>query len=534
MLRPHQARFVAVVVAGSLAAASCTGADPAPLSSEALSSEALSSEALSSEALSTPSTEAGGGTGAETTSTLAAPTDEPTAGVFDWTTVDPGDPRVEEGVLEVPLDHDDPNLGTIDLYVVRHRATDPANRIGALLVNPGGPGLGGSFLAQYADQIYGRDLLERFDIIGWDPRGTGLSEPFIDCVDDLDPYFTLDASPDTPEEELLLVTALGEFTEGCADRSGDLLEHITTVDAARDMDDIRRALGEDRLSYFGWSYGTKLGAVWATLFPGTVRAAVLDGAMDPTVGRIDGLVDQAAGFESTFESFLADCAADAACPINNGGDPEARVAELLTRIETEVIPTSPGRPDLTSGIAETGIANALYREDAWPSLAQALADALGGDGAGLLAQFDQYMVRLPDGSYSNDLEAYFAISCVDDPDTAGIEAAVAARERFTSVAPLVGSTIAAEALVCAQWPSLDPVVTEMTGVGAGPIVVVGNTGDPATPFEGSRRMAEALDGGVFVAVEADSHTAYGLNPCIDSLIEAYLVDLDIPAEGTTC
>ncbi len=522
MFRHRHTRFVAFAAAAALLAGSCTSDDPEPLSSEASS---------------TPTTDGGGepeGDSSEETTSTLAPVDDPTAAAFGWSVIDPADPTVEEGVLTVPLDHDDPSLGTIDLYVVRHQATDPDNRIGALLVNPGGPGSGGSFLAQFAEQIYGADLVERFDIIGWDPRGTGLSEPFIDCVDDLDPYFTLDSSPDTPEEETLLIEALGEFTAGCATRSGELLDHITTVDAARDMEAIRMALGEDQLSYFGWSYGTKLGAVWATLFPDTVRAAVLDGAIDPTLGRVDGLVDQAAGFQSTLESFLADCAADATCPLNDDGDPESALADLLTRIETEVIPTSPGRPDLTSGIAETGIANALYSEDAWPSLAQALADAIDGDGSGLLAQYDQYMVRLDDGTYTNDLEAYFAISCVDDPDAAGVDAAVAERARFLAAAPLVGTTIAAEVLLCSQWPSVDPVVTEMTGVGAGPIVVVGNTGDPATPFEGSRKMAEALEGGVFVAVEADSHTAYGLNACIDTLIDTYLVDLAIPPDGSTC
>ncbi len=467
-------------------------------------------------------------TSAEPTTT-EVPDDDP--GGIEWEATQPG---LETGILDVPLDYSDAEAGSIELYLVRHRAADPDRRIGSLLVNPGGPGAGGSILAEVAEDIYGDDLLDRFDIIGWDPRGTGLSEPYVDCVDEYDPYFGIDSGPDDSTEEQALQDALTDFAAGCAERSGDLLSHISTADSARDMDAIRQALGEDTISYFGWSYGTSLGATWATLFPDTVRAAVLDGAVDPTVGRVDGLVDQSAGFEATFGTFLADCAADPSCPINNGGDPRAVFVELLTRIELEEIPTEPGRPPLTAGIVEFGVANALYSDTSWPALAQALADAVAGDGAGLLAQYDEYMVRLPDGTYTNDLEAYFAISCADEPDTDGVDAAVAVRDRFVTASPLIGSTAAAEVLVCAVWPPVESAPVEVTGVGAGPIVVVGNTGDPATPFEGSRRMAEALEGGVFVAVEADQHTAYGLNPCIDGLIESYLTDLEVPAEGSEC
>ncbi len=473
---------------------------------------------------------------ASTTTAPAAETaSDPTADAFGWEIIDPESADdIEQGVLEVPLDHDDPSGDVVELHVVRRRASDPENRIGVLLVNPGGPGSGGSVLAEFAAEIYDDVLLERFDIIGWDPRGTGLSTPAIDCVDEYDPYFALDSNPESVDEEAEFQAALGEFAAGCDERSGDLLDHVNTVDAARDMDAIRLALGEDQITYFGWSYGTQLGATWATLFPETVRAAVLDGAVDPTTGRAEGLLDQAAGFESTFQTFLADCASKPTCPLAVGGDPGAAVIGLLARIETDTIPTVEGRPDLTSGIAEFGIGNALYSEDSWPALAQALADAIDGDGAGLLAQYDDYMLRFEDGTYSNDLEAYFVITCADDPDTGGIDAAVDARAEFRATAPLIGSTTAAELAICALLPEFPAPDFQITGADAGPIMVVGNTGDPATPFEGSRNMAATLEDGFFVAVEADSHTAYGLNDCIDTTIDDYLVDLTIPADDTTC
>lgn len=469
-----------------------------------------------------------------TPSTTGSATD-PIADAFGWEAIDPASPdQVEKGILEVPLDYDEPSGDVVELYVARHRATDPGNRIGVLLVNPGGPGAGGSVLAEFAAAIYDEILVERFDIIGWDPRGTGLSTPPIDCVDDYDPYFALDSNPESAEEEADFVAALDEFATGCDERSGDLLDHVNTVDAARDMDSIRAALGEDQITYFGWSYGTQLGATWATLFPETVRGAVLDGAVDPTTGRAQGLLDQAAGFESTFQTFLADCASKPTCPLGSGRDPGAEVIDLLARIETETIPTVEGRPDLTSGIAEFGIGNALYSEQSWPALAQALADAGNGDGAGLLAQYDDYMLRFEDGTYSNDLEAYYVITCADDPDTGGIVAAVDARATFRATAPLIGSTTAAELAICALLPDFPAPDFRITGAGAGPIMVVGNTGDPATPFEGSRNMAATLEDGFFITVQADSHTAYGLNDCIDTAIDGYLVELTIPPADTIC
>ena len=195
-----------------------------------------------------------------------------------------GDPEVGDILVFHP-----PKGAALNECGARH-AADQANRIGTLLVNPGGPGYGGSVLAEQAEGIYRQDLLDHFDIVGFDPRGTGLSEPHIDCIDDYDPVFGLETGPDTKAEDMILQAGAASFVQGCIERSGDLLTHVGTVDAAADMDLIRQALGEEQISYFGWSYGTDLGATWATMFPDTVRAAVLDGSIDPTVGRVDGLV----------------------------------------------------------------------------------------------------------------------------------------------------------------------------------------------------------------------------------------------------
>jgi pimeloyl-ACP methyl ester carboxylesterase len=320
-------------------------------------------------------------TGSTPTSDSAPPTtQDPTAEAFQWDRMGVG--PIEEGFLDVPLDYDEPTGEQISLYVVRHRAGDQENKIGSLLVNPGGPGFGGTVLALNAEQIYGEALLENFDIIGWDPRGTGESEPVVDCVDDYDPYVGIETGPDTPEEEQAVREAAATFAAGCEERSGELLDHIATADSARDMDAIRAALQEEQISYFGWSYGTQLGATWATLFPGTVRAAVLDGSIDPTTGRVGGLVTQTAGFDRTLSSFLADCSADPECAFHNGGDAEGAFAALIESLDADPIPTEEGRPPLVDGVFELGVAQALYAEELWPDLAAALAAAQQGDGSG--------------------------------------------------------------------------------------------------------------------------------------------------------
>ncbi len=417
--------------------------------------------------------------------------------------------------------------------MVRRLADDPARRIGSLLVNPGGPGFGGTVLAESAEFIYSAELLERFDIVGWDPRGTGDSEPTIDCVDDYDPYFSLDPSPDDDAEWVELVEATTEFATQCAERSGALLRHVSTVASARDMDLLRAALGEDRISYFGFSYGSELGATWLTLFPDTVRAAVLDGAADPTTGLFEWARQQAAGFEAAFDTLLDQCASDPDCPLGRDGDPRAAVDELLARLEEDPLPVFDGRTPVTVGVALTAIADALYSASSWPVLVSALDDARRGDGAGLLLLYDDYYQRRPDGGYGDELEAYFAVSCLDDerPDRSRSDERLRA---LREVAPRLGSAWELELQVCAAWPVPPTGRVRITGAGAGEVLVIGTTGDAATPLPSTRAMAEALEGGRLVVVEAEQHTGYGTNPCIDEIVERYLVDQVLPPEGTTC
>lgn len=443
---------------------------------------------------------------------------------------------VEVGHLEVPIDYEDPSKGTIDLFVARHLAADPAKRIGSLLVNPGGPGFGGSDFAIYAEQVYSQVLLDHFDIVGWDPRGTGLSEPAIDCVDDYDLYFAnTDITPDDDGERQRIIDAAQEFTNECVNNNADILPYVGTNNSARDMNAIREALGEEKISYFGFSYGSELGATWATLFPETVRAAVLDGAADPNADFVESGVQQATGFENSINTFLARCSSNSDCAFHNDGDAEGAFDALMLHIDENPLPTVDGRPDLTRGMALTGVADAMYSESLWPQLEQALADAQNGDGAGLLALYDDYYQRHSDGTYDNSLEAFQVIVCQDDPSRLTVAEDDATAYDYNSVAPRFapGTT---GGYFCTFFPeAIDPRV-QITGIGAGPILVMGTTGDPATPLQSTENMANALEDGRFVIVTADQHTGYGYNQCAYDVIDNYLVDpeANAPEDGFTC
>lgn len=448
---------------------------------------------------------------------------------LEWTSVDLS---TEEAPLLVPVDYTDPSRGAIELYVTRHSATDPSKRIGSLLVNPGGPGFGGSDYALYADQIFDPALLEHFDIIGWDPRGTGFSEPVIDCVEDYDRYFgSLDVAADQQAESERLAR---EFADGCVASVGDVMGLLGTNNSARDMDSIRRALGEEQISYLGFSYGSELGAVWATLFPETVRAAVFDGAADPTADALESSLQQMAGFESTLATFLANCSADPMCAFHNEGDAEGAFDALMEQLEAEPIPSDPGRPMVGRSIATSGVIMAMYSESYWPELEMALVAATQGDGSGLLALHDTYYQRVGDGLWGNELEAFQVISCADTTERPTVEEEQSRIPLFAEVAPRLVPADAAASYFCSFFPAaLDPRV-EVTGAGAGPIVVMGTTGDATTPLASTRTMAETLEDGRLVIVESNDHGAYFVSECARRIVNETLIDGRPPDNETRC
>ncbi len=446
------------------------------------------------------------------------------------------DDEVDIAALAVPVDYDDPEGPMFELQLARYNAIDPDNRIGTLLINRGGPGFSGAEYAKIASFVFDQPLLERFDILGWDPRGVGETTPAIDCISDYDPYFTeLDSTPETDEEREVLVDTAKRFADECTRLNAEIIEHVGTNNSARDMDTIRRALGEDTISYYGFSYGSELGGVWATLFPETVRAAVFDGASDPNADPLESSLRQTAGFEASLSTFLARCSADDDCAFHNDGDAEGAFEALLAVLDEDPLSSADGRPPVNLDVATTAVKQAMYLEAYWPALELSLAAAQeDGDGSGLLALNDGYYRRSPDGTYGNELEAFQAISCADRAVRKTVEQADAENELFSEVAPRLVPEGSAGGYFCTFFPeAIDPRL-EITGVGAGPIVVIGTTGDPATPFQSTIRMADTLEDGRLVIVEADQHTGYGVNRCVVDVVNDYLIDLEAPDNGTEC
>ena len=441
--------------------------------------------------------------------------------------------EVECGNIEVPFDYADPEQGSFVLFVKRHNAASPADRIGSMMVNPGGPGFGGSSLADDAQYYFSQDLIDRFDIIAWDPRGTGESTPAVNCVDTFDEYFGLDSPPETPEEKQALIDASQAFNDKCAENSGTILPYISTMASAQDINSLRLALGEEKVSYFGFSYGSELGTTWATMFPETVRAIVVDGAVDPNASSVQEGMNQAKGFEGQLATFLRQCSEKTTCAFHNGGKAEAAFDQLVLDIDVTPLEISKDRTPVTQGVLFTAVAQAMYSDYYWPQLSEALSEAQSGDGTGILQLYDDYYQRKDDGTYGNELEAFLAISCLDDPGATSTEEVDSHIEDFIAAAPRLGGNFA-YGYSCALWPVEQAAKVSITGKDAGPIVVVGTTGDAATPLESTRKMAQGLEQGILIVVDANQHTGYGANSCVVKAVDDYLIKLKVPTNETTC
>jgi pimeloyl-ACP methyl ester carboxylesterase len=470
-----------------------------------------------------------------------APSDEVTGDLaqfygqqLEWTTCAEG----ECATAQVPMDYANPAGPSIGIALARLRATG-GEPLGSLLANPGGPGVSGvDFLASLSSTV-SPDVRLQYDLVAFDPRGVQRSHP-VECVDgpELDTILSLDADYSTDAGIQSVIDMYGELGAGCADRTGAALAHVDTVSAARDLDILRAALGDPALSYLGYSYGTELGATYAALFPEKVGRMVLDGAKPPTLTTAEVSQGQAVGFETALRAYIADCQAGPQCPLNGSVERGlTQIRDLLDRARTNPLSTGTDR-DLTSSLAFYGIAMPLYSQSYWPYLTQALTGALkNNDGSMLLQLADQYTDRQADGTYStNGMVAFFAINCLDNREPADFDTMRAEAAEIDAAAPTVGAFFGYGATVCAQWP-----VPEVGGLpsyaaeGAAPIVVVGTTGDPATPYAWAEQMADLLSSGVLLTYEGEGHTAYGSsNKCIAAAVDGYLLAGTVPEDGTRC
>ena len=443
--------------------------------------------------------------------------------------------NLECATLQVPLDHAVPGGRKIGIALNRRRAGDAGRRIGSLLVNPGGPGVSG---IENLPVILGRlsaEVKARFDVIGFDPRGVGQSAP-VRCLPtaELAAYFAVDPDPDDPAEKAALIRATERFVAGCKQRSGDLLPHVGTPDAARDMDLIRAAVGDEKLTYVGFSYGTSLGATYAELFPDRIRALLLDGAVDPALDTMALNRAQGESFDRAFDAFVADCRAKPRCAWQPAGGPsKAAFIALAARVDAQ--PVAAGRRRLGPGEFLIGSAAFLYARQTWTLLAQGLAKVEAGDGALVLLGFDTLVERQPDGSFSNSQEANVSVNCLDNPSPRDVAAYERAAAEAARTAPAFGPSIAWFGLVCALWPVPPTGKAEpLKAPGSPPILVVGTTNDPATPFAWSEAMARQLAQGRLLRHEGEGHTAYGEDSCTSRIGDAYLLTLQLPKGDLRC
>jgi pimeloyl-ACP methyl ester carboxylesterase len=438
--------------------------------------------------------------------------------------------------LTVPLDYGHPGQDDIQIAVIRLKAS--GHRLGSLVINPGGPGASGVNYARAARSQFTAPLRETFDIVGFDPRGVGESAP-IHCLSgsQLDAYFAADPTPDNAAEQAAYVKSQQGFSAGCEARSGKLLAHVSTVDAARDIDVLRAALGDRQLYFLGASYGTFLGATYAGLFPARVGRMVLDGALDPTLSNEALLQGQTKGFQVALDSFIADCQHRSDCPLPSDQQAaEAKINGLLKSLDAQPEPTGVADRPLTEGLGLLGISEALYAPEYLGALLRTgLQQAFAGNGSTLLRLADFYTERRSDGTYPNLLEANLAVNCADKGSDQTVGAVEKALPAFTAASPVFGPALAWADIACTGWPVPAAATAPIHASGAAPILVIGTTRDPATPYAWAQSLAGQLDSGRLLTFDGDGHTGYNRgSSCINRAVEGYLVSGKLPAKGLVC
>jgi pimeloyl-ACP methyl ester carboxylesterase len=456
---------------------------------------------------------------------------------LDWRAC-PGDARNQCARMRVPLDYAHPDGRTVSIAVLKVPALHPDQRIGSMVVNPGGPGESGVGWAAGAASEYGAAIRDVYDVVGFDPRGVASSDP-VQCASDeqLDRLVGADPDPDTAAERRTsnrLVRALGE---GCLRHSGDLARHVSTEEVAKDLDILRAVLGDAKLTYFGASYGTAIGASYADQFPKRVGRMVLDGALDPTSSVVDLAMVQAHGFEVALRAYVGACVQKGSCFLGSTVDQGVRrIQDLLTGLESRPLSTRSGE-EVTASFAFYGVIYPLYDRSGWSILDKELQSGFSGDGTLLRLVAGAYLHRTPDGTYQdNSFEVFNAVNCLDDDE--GVPGSQVSRylPRFEKASPTFGKVFAYSLTTCHVWPihsGRKPHAVH--AVGSPPILVVGTTRDPATPLVWARALARQLPRGVLITRDGDGHTGYNQgSSCVDGAVENYLTHGTVPSHDLRC
>jgi pimeloyl-ACP methyl ester carboxylesterase len=441
--------------------------------------------------------------------------------------------------LAVPLDYTKPDGPTAKIGLLRQKAS--GTKIGSLLVNPGGPGASGmSTVTSLSGSLRKSPLVQRFDLVGFDPRGVGASTPALDCLTDADWTVQrstqyVDPSPAGVAKE---EADNKRYAERCTQRSGgaDVLANVGTRDVVKDLDVLRAALGDQKLTYLGYSYGTRIGSAYAEEFPQNVRALVLDGALDPTESTVDRAVKQNAGFQQAFDAYAADCAKKPNCPLGTDPAKATTAFQALTRPLIDK-PAVIGNRTLSYSDAIIGTIQALYLKALWPYLSRGVSELATGGGRTLLALADLYYDRGADGTYSNEQEAFISISCVDEQRIT--DRAVLADEdrRTAAAAPFAdsGRGVVVALDPCAFWPvppTSEPHVPQFAGLP--PTLVISTTGDPATPYQAGVDLAKQMRGSLLTFRGTQHTVALSGVACVDDIVNRYLIDGVIPKSDTAC
>jgi pimeloyl-ACP methyl ester carboxylesterase len=514
-------RLVAAVgLAAALVVAGCSSDDDRTVTVASTSPETTEpdpTETTAGEESTTTTAETGGGLPADT---------------LDWQECDErslGGELVTCAPLEVPLDYDDPSAGTIELSLVRLATANDEERIGSLLVNPGGPGGSGVDFAVLGP--FSSDILDRFDIIGFDPRGVARSTP-LDCIsdDDLEALFQLPLIPTAAASQEEQIAFNAEVTARCVEQP--LALEVGTNNVARDMDEIRKALGEEQINFYGASYGGRVGWTYASLFPENFRAIVLDSPESPTATYEEDTITQIESFDGLLDSFIEWCGDNpgARCP----SDVRAAIRTIIDTANAEPIPVDGTLAPLSSGLALFGIITPFYADQLWPQLADGLTDALNGDGS-LLSSIASFQTdRSDDGTYSNLRDVFGFVTCADSPDRPTVQEWNAFAARIDAQFPLwAGSNGAIPS--CDGIPASDDTTPVPDDPAIPPVLVVGATQDPATPYQGAVDLADALVNGALLTRDGTGHTSYGGgNDCIDDAVDTYLLTLELPPDDTVC
>jgi pimeloyl-ACP methyl ester carboxylesterase len=446
--------------------------------------------------------------------------------------------------LRVPIDYDDLSVGTFRISVLRAAAQDQDNRLGSIVVNPGGPGGSGVDYAYNADYIFSPEITDVYDVVGFDPRGVAMSEP-ISCFtpEELDENFAADSKPDNEEEITATLEESEAFAKKCAENTENL-EHFTTAETARDMDILRAALGEKKLNYVGKSYGTYLGTLYANIFPDKVGRFVLDGAVDPNIPMKEQNLAQAIGFEKALTAFVKDCATQSDCPFT--GTPAQAQATIIATLQaaatTPLPQKNPADGDdriITESIIVIGMASSLYDDvDGWPKLRQAFAESAQNYGDTFLQLADEYTGRNPDGTFrSNDFDSGAVIDCLDWQDRRTVDQFKADAQEFATKAPVFGPYIAFSGVHCRFFPqpSTQRAPDSLTTIKTAPIIVIGTIRDPATPYSWSVSLAKIFTGSRLISLDADGHTGHGRgSACVDDAVDAFLLKGTLPSANLSC